>query len=68
MPRAILAVDINDGEIVFNATDVSDKVDKKEIKEPKKGKKVTKAEFAKLTEEVFGAQPHGGARVIRMVN
>jgi GLPGLI family protein len=64
LPGVILKVDINNGEIVYNALSVSDKVSKNDIKEPKKGKKITRTEFMKLMEESMGAGP--GTRIIRM--
>jgi GLPGLI family protein len=59
-------LDLNKGETVFTALNVSDKVDKKEIQEPKKGKKITRQEFTKLMEEMMGNPGPGGGRVIRI--
>lgn len=67
LPGVILAVDVNNGEMTYTATNVSDKVDKAGLKEPKKGKKVTRQEFAKITEEMFG-KPGEGGRVVRIGN
>jgi GLPGLI family protein len=67
LPGAVLKLDINNGEIVYTASSVSDKVNKSEIKEPKKGKKITRPEFAKLMQDMLGAPGQGG-RVIRMMN
>jgi GLPGLI family protein len=67
LPGAILKVDINNGQTVFNAISVSDKVNKSDIKEPKKGKKIGRQEFMKLMQETMGNPgPGGGNRVIRI--
>jgi GLPGLI family protein len=68
LPGAILQINVNNGDVVYNATSVSDKVDKKEIKEPTKGKKISKEEFAKMMTEMYGAPGPGGGRVIRVMN
>jgi GLPGLI family protein len=65
LPGAILRLDINKGEIIFNAITISDKVNKNEIKEPKKGKKITRPEFMKMMEEMMG-NPGPGGRMIRI--
>jgi GLPGLI family protein len=67
LPGAILQVNVNTNEMVYNALSVSDKVEKKEIKEPSKGKKVSRAEFVKLMQDAFGA-PGSGGRTIRIMN
>jgi len=53
LPGLILAVDINNGRVVYQAVELSPKVDLEDIKEPSKGKKVTSAEFAKEREKVM---------------
>ncbi|WP_207497085.1 GLPGLI family protein [Aridibaculum aurantiacum] len=69
LPGAILQLNINNDEIVYVATAVSDKVNAKELKEPSKGKKVNRAEFAKLMQEMYGSPGQGGGnRVIRIMN
>lgn len=45
LPGAILELDINNGQQVYKATEVSPKVAANKIKEPNKGKKVSQAEF-----------------------
>jgi GLPGLI family protein len=45
LPGAILELDINNGQQVYKATELSPKVAVAKIKEPNKGKKVTQAEF-----------------------
>lgn len=65
LPGAVLAVNINDGEIVFNAVSINETVNKKEIKEPVKGKKITRAEYMKLMQDMMG-NPGPGGRVIRI--
>lgn len=71
LPGAILEVDINNGQSVYKALEVSPKVNVGKIKEPKNGKKLTAAEFTKerekLMEEMRSNMPGGGERrVIRM--
>jgi len=45
LPGLILALDLNDGRMVYKALEMSPKVDLAAIKEPTKGKKVTPAQF-----------------------
>jgi GLPGLI family protein len=66
LPGAILKVDISNGEIVFNAVSVTEKVNKNDIKEPKKGKKIGRPEFMKMMQESMGNPGSGGNRVIRI--
>jgi GLPGLI family protein len=71
LPGAILEVDVNNGQTVYKALQVSPKVSVGKIKEPKNGKKLTAAEFTKerekLMEEMRNNMPGGGERrVIRM--
>ncbi len=52
LPGLILAVDVNDGEIIFEATKIDAKnIDKTLLKKPAKGKKVTDEEFKKIVDE-----------------
>ncbi len=60
LPGTILEMDINDGESVYTATAISDKVEVKEIKEPKKGKRLARAEYTKMMREMM--QNQGGGR------
>jgi GLPGLI family protein len=64
LPGLILQVDINKGETVYTATNISEKVDVASIQEPKKGKKVTRKEFAKLMEDTYGTPGSGGQRIV----
>jgi len=68
LPGLILALDMNDGKVVYKATDISEKVDLASIKAPTKGKKVTTEEFktetAKMMDEMQkNMQGNGGNRV-----
>lgn len=67
LPGAILELDINKGQLVYKALEVSAKVNVNKVKQPKDGKKVTVAEFAqereKLMEEMRRNMPNGGNRV-----
>ena len=72
LPGLILALDINDGRMVYLATELSPKTDITLIKEPTKGKKVTQDEFAvernKMMEEMQKNNQGNGNRVIRIQN
>lgn len=68
LPGAILELDVNKGQSVYKALEVSPKVNVAKIKEPKDGRKLTAAEFGierdKLMEEMRKNMPRGN--VIRM--
>ena len=68
LPGAILEMDINKGQVVYKALEISPKVNASKIKEPNEGKKLTAAEFAiereKLMEEMRKNLPEG--RTIRI--
>ena len=67
LPGAILEVDIDNGQTVYRAIEVSGKVSLNKIKEPKDGKKLTAAEFTKerekLMEEMRKNMPNGAVRI-----
>jgi len=64
LPGAILEMEINKGQTIYKALEVSPKVNLAKIKEPKEGKKLTAAEFTKerekLMEEMRRNMPGGG--------
>ena len=63
LPGLILGIDINNGRMVYTATELSDKTDLEAVKAPSKGKKVTMAEFAKERDKIMsGMQRSNGAR------
>jgi GLPGLI family protein len=69
LPGLILALDVNDGRMVYKALEMSPKVDLASIKEPTKGKKVTPAQFNdernKMMDEMQkNNQGNGGNRII----
>lgn len=69
LPGLILALDINDGRMVYKAVEISPKVDVADIKEPTKGKKVTPSQFNeernKMMDEMQkNNQGNGGNRII----
>lgn len=66
LPGAVLSIDMNDGEIVFTATSIDKKIDNKDLAEPKDGKHITRTDFQKKMEELFGPPGPGGRRMIRM--
>src|SRR5690606_17195824 len=55
LPGAILELDINNGQTIYKAIEISAKVNAKKIKAPSEGKKITAQEFEiereKLMEE-----------------
>ena len=66
LPGVILKVNINNGETVYTAISVTDKVNRNDIKEPKKGKKIDRAEFMKMMQESMFTPGAGSNRVIRI--
>ncbi|BAV09621.1 GLPGLI family protein [Filimonas lacunae] len=66
LPGAVLQVDVNDGEMLFTALEVSNKVDKKALKEPAKGKATTREEYNKKIQEMFNNRGPGGPRMIQI--
>jgi GLPGLI family protein len=68
LPGVILSVDINNGEILFTATEIKEEVNVKEFKEPEKGKYITRANFEKKMDELFGPPTPDGRRVVRFNN
>ena len=64
LPGVILELDINKGQTVYTATEISMKVNAGKIKETKEGKKVTAAEYTvereKIMEEMRKNMPAGG--------
>jgi GLPGLI family protein len=71
LPGLILALDINEGRMVYLATEISPKVNIAAIKEPVKGKKVTAEEFKAETQKMMDEMQKnmgGGNRTIRIQN
>src|SRR5450759_857103 len=72
LPGLILALDMNDGRMVYKALEIQTKVDIASIKEPTKGKKLTPAEFVKEREKMMAEMQKNnqgnGNRVIRIQN
>lgn len=70
LPGLILALDMNDGRVVYKALDIQAKADMASIKEPTKGKKVTPEEFTKerdkMMEEMQKNNQGNGRTFIRM--
>ncbi len=68
LPGLILALNMNDGRMVYKAIEISPKADLTSIKEPTKGRKVTPAEFAeernKMMEEMQKNNQGGPNRII----
>jgi GLPGLI family protein len=62
LPGVILELDIDNGSMIYIATDIKKEVAKKDIKEPKKGKKITRKEFMEMQKELMG---NPGGRTIR---
>jgi len=68
LPGLILALDLNNGRMVYKATEISDKIDVASIKAPTKGKKVTNEEFraetSKMMDEMQRNNMGNGNRMI----
>ena len=64
LPGLILEMDINKGQTVYKALEITAKVNISKIREPKEGKKVTAAEYTverdKILEEMRKNMPAGG--------
>jgi GLPGLI family protein len=68
LPGAILLMDINNAEMVYTATEIKNEVDSKELSEPSKGKHLTRAEFNKKLDEMFGPATPDGRRIMTRDN
>jgi GLPGLI family protein len=68
LPGAILMLDVNNAEIVFTAVELKKDADTKELKAPGSGKHITRADFQKKMDELFGPPTPDGRRVIRFEN
>lgn len=66
LPGVILAIDVNNGEVVFTAIEIKPDVDNKELAEPKTGKHISRPDFQKKMDEVLGPAGPGGRRIMRM--
>jgi len=68
LPGLILALDMNNGRMVYKAVEISAKAEVASIKEPTKGKKVTPVEFSeernKMMDEMQKNNQGGGNRII----
>ena len=64
LPGAILMIDINNAEMVYTATEIKNEADSKALSEPTKGKHITRAEFNKKLDEMFGAPTPDGRRMM----
>lgn len=53
LPGLILAIDVDNGRVVYEAVELTQQVDIADIKEPSKGKKVTQAEFVKERDKMM---------------
>jgi len=65
LPGAILKADVGDGDIVFTAKEVQDKVETKDLKAPAGAKPISRADYAKKMDEVLGPPDAQGRRIIR---
>jgi GLPGLI family protein len=61
LPGVILQLDINNGQTVYTATEVSKNYSQKDLKQPTKGKKITGKEFTTLQEEMLQNMMGGGS-------
>jgi GLPGLI family protein len=60
LPGLILAIDVNNGRMVYQAVELAQKVDLSDIKEPARGKKMTQEEFVKEREKVMKEMQRSG--------
>lgn len=68
LPGLILQLDINGGEMVLTAVELTTRgVDKGLVKAPVDGKKITRAAFQKMMDEQFGPGGPGGRATIRIM-
>ena len=68
LPGAILLMNINNGEIIFTAIELKNEIDAKKLKKPSTGKHITRADFEKKMDELFGPPTPDGRRVVRFRN
>jgi GLPGLI family protein len=76
LPGLILALDMNDGRMVYKAIEISAKTDIASITEPTKGKKLTPDEFTKERDKMMEEMQknsminvgNNGSRTIRIQN
>lgn len=66
LPGAVLMLDINDAEMVYTATSIKEDVDSKQLKTPTEGKHITRADFKKKMEELFGPPSADGKTIINV--
>lgn len=64
LPGAVLAIDINNGEMVYTAVEIKPELAPKDLKEPSKGTHITRADFRKKMDDLFGP-PDANGRIIR---
>lgn len=67
LPGTILELDIDNGQTIYKAIEISPKVNNNKIRAPKDGKKITAAEYAKerekMMEEMRSNNPNGRIRI-----
>ena len=65
LPGAVLMVDVDNASVVYTVLDIQSSLDTKELKEPGDGKHITRADFMKKMDELFGPPDEKGRRIIR---
>ncbi len=68
LPGAVLLVDVDNGSVVFTATEIKPAADAKDLKAPTDGKLITRADFTKKMDEVLGPADAQGRRIITKDN
>lgn len=68
LPGAILMLNINNSEMVYTAIDLKNDVDSRALSEPSKGKVITRADFNKKLDEMFGPATPDGRRIMTRNN
>lgn len=64
LPGAILMMDINNGEMIYTVIEIKPEFASKDLKEPSKGTHLTRAEYRKKLDDLFGP-PDANGRIVR---
>lgn len=67
LPGLILALDFNNGRVVYKAVEVSPKINTSDIKEPKGGKKMTQKEFTEERDKMMKEMQRNGGGSFRAI-
>lgn len=65
LPGAVLKADVDEGGIVFTVKEIRDVVESRQLKAPSGGRLISRADYMKKMDEVFGPPDGQGRRIIR---